>query len=1120
MPSFFINRPVFAWVIAILISLFGIIAVHGMGIDSYPDIAPPEVTVTAQYPGASAQTMESTVTQVIEQQLTGIDNLLYFSSNSSSNGQTQITLTFATGTNPDIAQVQVQNKVTLAEPLLPSQVTQQGVVVAKASPDILLFVALQSDNPAIDAGRLSDILASQIQPNIGRVNGVGNTTLLGSEYAVRIWLDPDKLQSYGLSTSQVLNAVSSQNAQFAAGSLGADPAVKGQVFTANVTGDSLFSSLKQFQDIIIVANNNGTTVKLSDVARISFGSQTYGFAPVYNGKAAGGMAVFLLPGANALAVAKAVKAEMATLARDLPQGVTWSVPYDTTPFITASIVDVIRTLIEAIVLVFFVMLIFLQNLRATIIPTLVIPVALLGTFIGLSALHYTLNQLTLFGMVLAIGIVVDDAIVVIENVERIMSEEHLEPRAATRKAMGQITGAIVAITVVLSAVFIPSALQPGATGIIYAQFALTIAVSMGFSAFLALSFTPSLCAAILRPEHPDKKSAIYRWFNRTFDWTSKKYLGHAGSAVHHAPRWMIVFVLVVVLTGFLYTKLPTSFVPDEDQGFVLALINLPPGSTLQRTDHVMAEVRDKLEHSAVGKEIVGIFQPEGFSFVGTSENVGMSFIKLADWNKRHDTAMQLIPQINQILHSIPDAQIFAVNLPTIRGLSQFGGIDMYLQARAGQSRAELAQATATLLGNASKSPVLFGIRPNSLPSAPQLDVAVDRTQAEAMGLSLTDVYDTLEMELAPFYVNQFTYGGRVKRVYIQADAPYRMGLDALQHLYTPSLFTTGSGTSTAASQLSSNSATVSNGFATPADPSPANTSISPYNMVPLSSVVNAKWSFGPTVLPRYNGYSAIEVVGNSAAGYSTGQAIDVLQNIVDHQLPVGFAADWTGQSFQELLSGSSAVTLLMLSILVVFLCLAALYESWSIPAAVLLVVPLGMLGMLAFCLSFGVPNDIYFKIGLVTVIGLAAKNAILIVEFAVEGQQRGMTLRDAVLTAARLRLRPILMTSMAFILGVFPLVVSSGAGAASRHEIGTGVIGGMLFATIFGLLLIPVFYVVVRQLLGDKLDEVSHTMRHRDGEDGGAHGEHDGDTPGGGGAHDGGGTGGGGASSAGEGTPA
>jgi multidrug efflux pump len=1116
MPSFFINRPVFAWVIAILICLFGIISVHSMGIDSYPDIAPPEVTVTAQYPGASAQTMESTVTQVIEQQLTGIDNLLYFSSTSSSNGQTQIILTFATGTNPDIAQVQVQNKVTLAEPLLPSQVTQQGVVVAKASPDILMFVALQSDNAAIDAGRLSDILASQIQPNIGRVNGVGNTTLLGSEYAVRIWLDPNKLESYGLSTTQVLNAVNSQNAQFAAGSLGADPAVKGQVFTANVTGDSLFSSLKQFEDIIIVANNNGTTVKLSDVARISFGSQTYGFAPVYNGKAAGGMAVFLLPGANALAVAKAVKAEMATLARDLPQGVTWSVPYDTTPFITASIVDVIRTLVEAIVLVFFVMLIFLQNLRATIIPTLVIPVALLGTFIGLSALHYTLNQLTLFGMVLAIGIVVDDAIVVIENVERIMTEEHMEPRAATRKAMGQITGAIIAITVVLSAVFIPSALQPGATGIIYAQFALTIAVSMGFSAFLAMSFTPSLCAAILKPEHTTKKNWFYRWFDRSFEWTTNKYIGQTGRAVTHAPRWMIAFVLVVVLTGFLYTKLPTSFVPDEDQGFVLALINLPPGSTLQSTNHVMAEVRDKLGNSPFSKEIVGIFQPEGFSFVGTSENVGMSFIKLADWDKRHDTAMTLIPKINQALHSIPDAQIFAVNLPTIRGLSQFGGIDMYLQAREGQSRAELAGATGTLLAGATKSPVLFGIRPNSLPSAPQLDIAVDRTQAEALGLSLTDVYDTLEMELAPFYIDQFTYGGRVKRVYIQADAPYRMGIDALQHLYTPSLFANGG--STAASQLSSASATTANGFATPADPSPANTSISPYNMVPLSSVVNAKWDFGPTVLPRYNGYSAIEIVGNSAPGYSTGQAIDVLQNIVDRQLPTGFAADWTGQSFQELLSGSSAVTLLMLSIVVVFLCLAALYESWSIPAAVLLVVPLGMLGMLAFCLSFGVPNDIYFKIGLVTVIGLAAKNAILIVEFAVEGQQQGKTLRDAVMTAARLRLRPILMTSMAFILGVFPLVISSGAGAASRHEIGTGVIGGMLFATFLGLLLIPVFYVVVRRLLGDKLDEVSRKMPHHgDGDDEGSHGEHD-DGPPGGGGHDGGGTGG--ANPAGEGTPA
>ena len=877
MASFFINRPIFAWVIAVLISLFGIISVYKMGIDSYPDIAPPQVTVTASYPGASAQTMESTVTQVIEQQLTGIDNLLYFSSNSSANGQTQITLTFNTGTSPDIAQVQVQNKVTLATPLLPSQVSQQGVVVAKASPDILMFVALQSDTPSIDAGRLSDIIASQIQPAIGRVSGVGNTTLLGSEYAARIWLDPDKLQSYGLSTSQVLAAVQAQNAQFAAGALGADPAVKGQSFTATITGDALFSTLKQFQDIILVANNNGTTVKLSDVARISFGSQTYGFAPVYDGKPAGGMGVFLLPGANALSVGKAVKAQMAVLAKDLPAGVTWSVPYDTTPFITASITDVVKTLIEAIILVFVVMLIFLQNLRATIIPTLVIPVALLGTFIGLSALHYTLNQLTLFGMVLAIGIVVDDAIVVIENVERIMSEEKLGPHAATRKAMGQITGAIIAITVVLTAVFVPSALQPGATGIIYAQFALTIAISMGFSAFLALSFTPSLCAAILKPNHDAKKNAFYRWFDRTFDWTAKTYLGHTGKAVNAAPRWMIAFALVVALTAFLYTKIPTSFVPDEDQGFALALVNLPPGSTLQRTDHVMAELRDKLTAGELGKNIAGIFQPEGFSFVGTSENVGMAFIKLTDWSKRSSTAMQLIPQFNKALSGINDAQIFAVNLPTIRGLSQFGGVDMYLQARTGQSRDELAAAQGKLLAAASKSPVLTGVRPNSLPNAPQLNITVDRNQAQAMGLSLTDVYDTLQLELAPYYVNQFTYAGRIKRVYIQADAPFRMGTDAFQHLYTPSSLSSGttssgssggsssigttgsSGSSSASSSATaatSVSATIANGFATPVNPSPSNTSIAPYNMVPLSTIVNRKWNLGPTVLPRFNGYSA------------------------------------------------------------------------------------------------------------------------------------------------------------------------------------------------------------------------------------------------------------------------
>ena len=1059
MPSFFIDRPIFAWVVAILISLGGIIAMLNLGIDSYPDIAPPQVTISASYPGASAATMESTVTQVIEQQLTGIDNLLYFSSSSNSSGSSTITLTFATGTNPDIAQVQVQNKVTLSQPLLPSSVTQQGVVVAKASPDILMFLGLTSDNSSIDAARLADIIASQIQPVISRVNGIGNTFELGSEYAVRIWLNPDKLQGYGLSASQVLSAVSAQNAQFAAGSLGADPSTKGQEFTATVAADTLFSSLQQFRNIIVLANSDGTVVRLSDVARITFGPQSYGSAAIYKGKPAGGLGLFLLPGANALSVAQAVKAQMAVLAKDLPAGVEWDVPYDTTPFIIASITDVVHTLLEAIVLVFLVMLIFLQNIRATIIPTLVIPVALLGTFIGLYVMHYSLNQLTLFGMVLAIGIVVDDAIVVIENVERIMSEEHLEPKPAARKAMGQITGAIVAITVVLTAVFVPSALQPGATGIVYAQFALTIAMSMAFSAFLALSFTPALCASLLKPTHNEKKNVVFRWFNKSFDWVTRTYHGHVGSAVRHAPRWMLAFALISVLAVFLFTRIPTSFVPDEDQGFMLAVISLPPGATLQRTDQVMTEIRNKLEHSPIGKDIVAIFQPEGFSFVGNAENVGMAFIKLAPWDKRSQTAMQLIPQANGILHSITDAQIFVVNLPTIRGLSQFGGVDMYLQARAGQSRGELAQAMGTLLAKAGKDPTLYGIRPNSLPEAPQLHMSVDRVQAQAMGLSLTDVYSALQLLLAPNYINQFTYGGRIKRVYMQADAPYRMGLDALQHIYTPSGISSAASTTTNAS-----------GYLTQVNPSVSNNSISPYNMVPLSSVVKAEWGMGPVSLPRYNGYSAVEIVGNSAPGYSTGQAMQALQNIIDKDLPGGFASDWTGQSYQEVLAGNSATVLLLMSILVVFLCLSALYESWSIPLAVLLVVPLGLLGMVVFCLLTGMPNDIYFKIGLVTVMGLAAKNAILIVEFAVEQQAAGKPLLEAVLTAARLRLRPILMTSMAFILGVLPLVLSTGAGAVSRHEIGTGVIGGMIFATFLGLLLIPVFYVVVRRMLGDKLE--------------------------------------------------
>jgi multidrug efflux pump len=1035
MPSFFIDRPIFAWVLAILISLGGVLAILNLGVESYPTIAPPSVTVGATYPGASAETTEKTVTQVIEQQLTGIDHLLYFSSSSSASGRASITLTFESGTDPDIAQVQVQNKVALATPRLPSEVTQQGVVVAKANAGFLMVVALKSENSSIDRDRLNDIVGTQVLDQIARVPGVGSTQQFGSEYAMRIWLNPDKLQGYSLSATQVLAAIKAQNVQFAAGSLGADPALPGQGLNATVSTEGRFTTPQQFADIILRANADGTTVKLSDVARISFGPGNYGYDTQYDGKPIGAFAIQLLPGANALNVATAVRAKMDELAPSFPQGVSWFSPYDSTAFVTISINEVVHTLIEAIVLVFLVMLLFLQNIRATIIPTLVIPVALLGTFLGMLALGFSINQLTLFGMVLAIGIVVDDAIVVIENVERIMTEEGLSPKEATRKAMGQITGAVIAITVVLAAVFVPSSLQPGASGIIYKQFALTIAMSMGFSAFLALSFTPALCASFLKPEHDKKKNIVYRKFNDFFDWTTHTYTGHIGSAISHAPRWMITFVLVAALGGYLFTRLPGSFLPEEDQGYALAVIQLPPGATKQRTSEVMKEMRGVLKKDSA---VDGVLQVTGFSFIGSGENAGMAFIKLKDWAKRDVTAGQFIQRANGAMQQIHDARIFVANIPTVQGLGQFGGFDMYLQDRSGAGRVALTQARNTLLGKAAQNSLLTGVRPNALEDAPQLHLDVDRTQAQSMGLSVGDIYNAVGLMLAPVYVNDFTYGGRIKRVIMQADAPYRMGPDALNHIFTPSSQTNSNGTP---------------------------------QMIPLSNVIDTSWKVSSPTLTRYNGYSAVEIVGSPAAGHSSGEAMTQMQNMVNNDLPKGFGFDWTGQSYQEILSGNAATLLMVLSIMIVFLALAALYESWSIPVAVLLVVPLGLLGAVVFTLLRSLPDDIYFKIGLITVIGLAAKNAILIVEFAVAEQKEGRSLRDATIDAARLRLRPILMTSLAFILGVFPLFISSGAGANARHAIGTGVIGGMLFATFLGVLLIPVFYVVVRRLLGDKLDD-------------------------------------------------
>ncbi|WP_058835688.1 multidrug efflux RND transporter permease subunit [Luteimonas abyssi] len=1047
MPKFFINHPVFAWVVSILISLAGLIAMLNMGVESYPNVAPPQVTVSATYPGADAQTTEQAVTQVIEQQMTGLDNLLYFSSESNANGGSTITLTFETGTDADIAQVQVQNAVSLAQPRLPTEVTQQGVVVAKANAGFLMVVALRSENPDFDRNALNNLVGSRIIEQVARVPGVGSTQQFGSEYAMNIWLNPERLQGYELSASEVIAAVRSQNVQAAAGAIGSDPAPDGLGFTATVSAEGRFSSPEEFGGIILRADNDGSTVRLRDVARIDEGPVGYGFDTQYNGVPMGAFAVQLLPGANALSVAQAVGARMDELSASFPEGVEWFTPYDSTTFVTIAIQEVVVTLLEAVGLVFLVMLLFLQNFRATIIPTLVIPIALLGTFLGLSLIGYTVNQLTLFAMVLSIGIVVDDAIIVIENVERIMAEEHLSPHAATIKAMEQITGAVVAITVVLAAVFIPSALQGGASGEIYSQFALTIAISMAFSAFLALGFTPALCATFLKPHAPageKKQNVVYRTFNKYYDKVSDVYVGHIGGAVRHAPRWMAVFAVVVVITGVLYTRLPSSFVPDEDQGYAMAIVQLPPGSTLQRTQAVFEQVRGTLEQ-VEGFE--GLLQVAGFSFIGQGENVGMGFIRLKDWGDREGTVDDFVQQANGALYmGVPDAQIFVVNLPTIQGLGQFGGFDMYLQDRGGAGREALQEARNQLLGLAAQQgDVLQGVRPNTVEDAPQLKLSLDRVQAQSMGLSVQDIYSAIQLMLAPVYVNDYFSDGRVKRVNMRADAAYRTDAGSLDRIYTPSSQPTEDGSR---------------------------------GMIPLSNVVRSEWITSSPSLTRYNGYAAVNIVGNAAPGRSSGEAMQAMEDIVDNELPDSFGYDWAGLSYQEIIAGNTATLLLVLSVVVVFLALAALYESWSIPVAVLLIVPLGILGAVLFTmLRGGLSNDIFFKIGMVTVMGLAAKNAILIVEFAVQQLVEGKKLAEAVIEAARLRFRPILMTSFAFIMGVTPMALSSGAGANARHALATGVIGGMLAATFLGLLMIPVFFIIVRRVLGDKLDEPSQAVQ-------------------------------------------
>jgi multidrug efflux pump len=1032
MPQFFIDRPVFAWVLAILIGLGGMLALLRLPSEAYPQIAPPQVAITASYPGANAATVETTVTQVIEQQLTGIDNLLYFTSQSASDGSSTITLTFENGTNPDIAAVQTQNRVSLAAPRLPAEVNQQGIRIAKVAAGFLGGIGLVSAPGGPSAEELNNIVASRVLDTIQRVPGVGAAVQFGSEYAMRIWLDADKLKAYNLSASAVLAAVQSQNAQFASGSIGAWPAQHDQTTTATVTAEGRFSSPEQFEEILLRTEPNGASVRLKDVARVTLGAAQYGFETSIGTTAIAAFGIQLAPEANALEVSRAVTQRMKAIQASFPAGVKWVWAWDSTPFIRVAIREVLITLIEAVVLVFLVMLVFLQNFRATLIPTLVVPAALLGTLIGIYAVGFSINQLSLFAMVLAIGIVVDDAIVVVEAVDRIMREEHLPPKEATRKAMQQITGAIVAITSVLAAVFIPSALQTGSTGVIYRQFALTIALSMGFSALLALSFTPALCASLLRPEHL-KGNLVFKWFNRAFETTRASYVHRVYQSVGHVPRWMAAFAVMLAVGVLLFIKLPGSFVPEEDQGYALIDVQLPAGANLPRTREVMEHINAIIGRSA---DVDYAFLIVGSSFTGTGENAGRAFVHLKTWDRRPDTAAQFIAWADSTLsREIHDARVYVLNLPTVRGLGFFGGFDFFLEDRGGLGREVLTSAQDTLLAKAAADQrTLSGVRANLLPPAPQLQLSVDRVQAQSMGLSARDVYTALQLMLAPVYANDFIYEGRVLRVLLQADAPWRMTPEGLGHFYVA-----GAGG----------------------------------NMIPLANFVHADWVVGPPSLTRFNGYSAVEITGNNAPGRSSGEAMQAMQGIVNQSLPRGIGGDWAGQSLQELISGAQAPMLFALSILVVYLCLAALYESWSVPAAVLMAVPVGLVGTAIAALLRGLPNDVFFKVGLITIIGLSAKNAILIVEFAVTAQRAGKSLHDGVLEAARLRFRPILMTSFAFILGVFPMVVSTGAGANARHAIGTGVVGGMLSAALLGVLMIPVCYVAVRRLMGEKLDAPS-----------------------------------------------
>ena len=1026
MAKFFIDRPVFAWVIAIFILLAGILSIRGLPISQYPTIAPPQVVITATYPGASAKTLEDSVTTLIEQEMNGADGLQYVESQSQGNGMAQITVTFKAGMSVDLAAVDVQNRIKRVESRLPQPVLQQGVQVNKATSNILMFVNLISTDGSMDPVALGDFLSRNVINDIKRIPGVGDINLFGTEKAMRIWIDPVKLSGLKLTPNDISNAIKGQNAQVASGSLGALPSTGSQQITASVVVSGQLSTPEEFGQVVLRANADGSVVRLRDVAKIEIGGQSYETRARLDGKPISAFGVMTTPTANALETAIAVRVRMEELSKYFPPGVTYAVPYDTSLFVKISINEVIKTLLEGVVLVFLVIFLFLQNIRYTIIPTVVVPVALMGTFATMNALGFSINVLTMFGMVLAVGILIDDAIVVVENVERIMSTEGLSPRDATRKAMGQITGAIIGITLVLIAVFIPMAFFGGAVGAIYRQFSLAMIASMVFSALMALTLTPALCATILKPmakgEHHEKKGFL-GWFNRFFSSTTVRYERTVTGMLGKLGRWMVIYGMIAICVGFLYWRLPTSFLPSEDQGYLMTNIQLPPGASANRTLEVIKQVEDHFMSDPGVAHVIGV---NGFSFSGRGQNAGLAFVTLKDWDDRgsNDSVDMIVKRAFGKFMQIKEAMVFPLNPPPIRELGNATGFVFRLQDRAGLGNDALLAARNQMLGMAAQSKVLKGVRPEGLDDTPQLELSVDRDKANALGLTFGDISTTLSAALGSSYINDFDNKGRQQRVVMQIDVPQRVRPEDINKLY------------------------VRNSKGT---------------MVPFSAFSTSKWGVGPVQLTRYNGYPAMKISGEPAAGMSTGAAMDEMVALME-KLPPGFGYEWTGQSLEEKLSGSQAPALYALSMLAVFLCLAALYESTSIPVAVMLVVPLGVFGALLGMTVRGLPNDVYFKVGLIATIGLSSKNAILIIEFAKDLEAQGKGLIRATLEAIRLRFRPIIMTSVAFILGVLPLVVATGAGSSAQHAIGTGVMCGMIAATVLAVFLVPVFFVVVRTM--------------------------------------------------------